>query len=557
MIQMKSKKINVLIVFANPSSTDRLQLDIEAREIRQSLERGKYRETINIDTLQATTIRDLRRKLLEQPFQIIHISGHGSSRGLILANDKGGQHIINPLTLAAIFQRYPSIECVILNACYSSLQGRLLASSVPFTVAMDGPITDGVATAFSVGFYDALVAGHTMDFAYEEGISSIQSEVSLETKLPKLIRKGEEFSDESNEEEEQRNASERTYLKAGKFLVGFAIDLSGSMNESIRNTAHTDMSRLRSLDQSLTDLIANTRSSIHESHTRKIETSLDLFVYGFGFRTMPVCDLLSLIKAGRETLTKDIIEEYKEKYEQEIQAKYKGYAGTGDVIKSLGLGGILSFGKDLTQELGKRAIAKRLLGDKQPIIEMRASEIGDTTLPFEEVAQMWESSEITFDNAKELIFGNTSVKEVFVSLVDRFQRELQSRESETQSILFLISDGKFTDIDPLPFAKKLQSMGINIVSCFISDQDIADPRVLLNKADPQWGPEAQLMFNLSSTMGDLPEVRRYLLQKSWTIYPNPKLFVQLNHSDVLKEFVQVTLSMIEDSEAAHSLPRGW
>ena len=553
---MKSKKIDVLIVFANPLSTDRLRLDMEAREIRQSLERSTYRDTINIDILQATTIRDLRRRLLEQTFQVIHISGHGSGRGLILANDKGGQHVVDPLTLAEIFQRYPSIECVLLNACYSSLQGHLFASSIPFTIAIDGPINDSAAIAFSVGFYDALGAGHPIDFAYEEGISSIKSEVSPLAKLPKLIRKGDKFFDESDEEE-QGKVSERTYLKAGKFLVGFAIDLSGSMNESIRNTSNADISRLQSLDQSLNSLIANTRSSIRESHARKIETSLDLFVYGFGLRTMPVCDILSLIKAGRETITKDVIEEYKERYQQEFQTKYKGYAGTGDVIKSLGLGGILSFGKDLTKGIGRKAVAKRLLRDMQPIIEAQVRKIGDTTLPFEEVAQMWESSEITFDSLQELIFGNTPVTEVFATLVDRFQRELQQRESRTQSLLFLVSDGKFANSDPLPLAKKLQSMGVSIVSCFINDQDIANPRVLLNKADSQWGPEAQLMFDLSSTMGDLPEVRRYLLEKGWTIYPSPKLFVQLNHSDVLNEFVQVTLSMIEDSEAAHSLQRGW
>ncbi len=104
---------------------------------------------------------------------------------------------------------------------------------------------------------------------------------------------------------------------------------------------------------------------------------------------------------------------------------------------------------------------------------------------------MWNSSQITLSNVKELIFGNTQVK------------------------------------------------------------------ALLNAADARWGSEATLMFELSSPMGDLPEVRRYLLEHNWTIYPHPKLFVQLNHSDVLREFLQITLSILEDSEAAHTLPKGW
>lgn len=553
---MKSKKINVLIVFANPFSTERLRLDTEAREIRQSIERSKYRDTINIVTLQATTIRDLRRALLDQAFQIIHISGHGSSKGLILANEWGGQYIVDPQTLAEVFRRYSSIECVLLNTCYSSHQGRFLASSVPFIIAMDGPITDSSAIAFTVGFYDALGAGHPIDFAYEEGISSIKLEVSPVAKLPRLICEGDLPAIEI-EEQEQIEISERTYVKAGKFLVGFAIDLSGSMDESIRNKADTNISRLQSLNQSFNELIANARASIQESRARNIETSLDVFVYGFGLRTVPVSDLLSLITAGREVITREVISEYEERCKQETQTKYKGYVGTGDLARHLGLGEVWSIGEDMTKRLGKNTATRKLLHDMRSQIEARAKEIGDTTLSFEELAQMWNSSEVNISNVKELFFGNTPVEEVLVALLDRFRRELLSRANGTKSILFLVSDGKFTHTDPLPLAKKLQAMGVSIVSCFINDQDTAKSRVLLDQADPQWGPEAHLMFNMSSPMGDLPELRRYLLQRGWTIYPHPKLFVQLNHSDVLKEFVRVTLSIIEDSEAAHSLPRGW
>jgi len=62
----------VLVVFANPINTGRLRLDTEAREIQQSIERSKYRDNINLVTRQATTIKDFRRVLLEETFQIIH-----------------------------------------------------------------------------------------------------------------------------------------------------------------------------------------------------------------------------------------------------------------------------------------------------------------------------------------------------------------------------------------------------------------------------------------------------------------------------------------------------
>lgn len=376
--------------------------------------------------------------------------------------------------------------------------------------------------------------------------------------LPRLIRKGETVS-LASDEEESRESTDRSHFKQGKFLVAFAIDLSGSMDQSIRNRTEVDMSRLKSLDQSLDDLIKNARESLQESKARNIETSLDLFAYGFGLRTrtLPVCDLFSLIKAGRAIITDEVIDEYTENYKRHYQTKNKAFEGAGDVAKSLGLGGLWEAGEDFFKRQAKDNVIRRIIRDKRPQIEARLKRIGSTTLSFEEVAEMWESSQITLNNVKELIFGNTPVREVLTAITNRFARELRNRDTQTQSILFLVSDGKFTEVDPRPLAEKLRKMGVTIISCFIHDEDTANPRALLNAADPRWGPEATLMFELSSPMGDLPEVRRYLLEHNWTIYPHPKLFVQLNHSDVLHEFVQVTLSILEDSDAAHTQPKGW
>lgn len=551
---MKSKKKNnILLIFANPSNTSPLQLDAEFRTIQQSLERSIYRDNLHIFPRLAATIRDLRRALLEQTFQVIHIAGHGSKNGLILANEQGGQYVIHPPILAELFQRYSSIECVLLNCCYSTIQSRDLASFVPFTIAMEGPITDEAAIAFSCGFYDALGAGHSIETAYQEGIIAIKTEVSPFESLPKLIKKGEV----PLVREEAIEVAERTYVKTGKYLVGFAVDLSGSMNESIRNQSDESISRLKSLNKSFDELMANFRQSLEESKARNIEASIDIFVYGFGIRTIPVCDLLALVKASSEVITEEIIRNYKENFKKENEEKYKGYRGTSDVIKSLGLGDILSIGEGIVKRLGRDIIIKRILRDMSPIIENKIKDLGDVTLPFEELSILWNKSEINLQDVREVIFGNTPIKEVFATIEKRFGREIEKRGKETQSLLFLVSDGKFADADPLPLARALQSMGVNIISCFISDQDIANPRVLLNTPDPEWGPEARLMFELSSTMGDLPEMRRYLLQHNWVIYPKPKLFVQLNHSDVLNEFVRLVLSMFEDSDAAHVLPRGW
>jgi hypothetical protein len=77
---------------------------------------------------------------------------------------------------------------VILNACYTEFQGKLLAIGVPYTIATRGPISDGGATEFARGFYDAIGAGKSIEFAYQEGCRTIRLTDYKETEVPTLIR---------------------------------------------------------------------------------------------------------------------------------------------------------------------------------------------------------------------------------------------------------------------------------------------------------------------------------------------------------------------------------
>jgi hypothetical protein len=276
------------------------------------------------------------------------------------------------------------------------------------------------------------------------------------------------------------------------------------MDQSIRNRTNVDMTRLRSLDQSLDDLLKNARESLRESSAKNIETSLDLFAYGFGLRTLSVCDLFSLIKAGRAIITDEVIDEYTETYKRHYQTEYKAYEGTSEIARGLGLGGLWAVGEDFFKRQVNDRVIRRIIRDKRPQIETQLKKIGNTTLSFEEVAEMWNSSQITLSNVKELIFGNTPVEEVLTAITNRFAQELQQRDAQTQSILFLVSDGKFTEVDPTPMAEKLRKMGVTIVSCFINDEDTANPRALMNTADAHWGPEATLIVKYGKKLSKNP-----------------------------------------------------
>ncbi|HYT40974.1 MAG TPA: CHAT domain-containing protein [Methylomirabilota bacterium] len=555
--------INVLLVFSNPRGTDPLRLLTEERVIQESIALSKKRKDIKLTTCPAATIHDVSRALLNGTFQVIHISGHGSGSGLILETEQGGQYLVHPPTLAELFEEYsPSIQCVILNACYSISQGSLTSLGIPYTIAMEDSLYDTAAIEFSRGFYDALGAGKSIDFAYREGRRRIKfaSPHTPASMLPRLIPQGEIIVPVSKQEQLNGRSvifPEPKFFKEGRVLLGLAIDLSGSMIESIRNETGGHISRLESVRQSFKELIQEAHKSIRESRAKHIQTSLDVFVYGFGLRSISVCDLLSLIKASRQIITQDLADELTQEFKRKNQSKYKGFEGAGDFVRQLGLEGIARYAEDIAKRYTKAAARKYIWHKVKRSVEEQLEKIGDTTLSIEEAAQLWEDSEDVLNNAEELLFGDTPVNEALAVVAERFERELSQRNKDTRPILLIVSDGKYSNVDAVPFIKKLHTLGVTIVSCVVTEKDIISQHTLLNTPDPGWEQGTNFLFEMASTLEENFEVKKFLLQKGWIVYPDAKLFVQANHSDNLKELAGITLSLLEEPEEMQSLPRGW
>lgn len=551
-------KINVLVIFANPRGTNPLRLGTEDRVIRESVKLSRYRDNISLTIRHATTVHDLRRSLLEENYQIIHISGYGTGMGLVLENELGDRYVVPQQALADLFQAYsPPIQCTILNACYSISQGQLTSLGVPFTIAMEGPISDEAAIEFSRGFYDAIGAGREIDFAYEEGCRTVKLAAPNTQFVSKILRKGETYTadDSASSEIASSRSNEPTHFREVKALVGLAVDVSGSMASSIRNNTGGQVSRLESFRQSLERLVTEAKNRARESRAKQIQTSIDLFAYGFGLRAMTVCDLLSLIKVGQHVITKEEIEELKQKYIREAQASYSGYAGIGDLARQFGFGGLVREVESTVRASAEAEIRRKIMLEVKRRLERQLQSIGDTTLSIEEIARLWESSGEILTNAEELIFGNTPMRECLTEVAKRFERELKSRDKDTVPVLFILSDGEPTDGDPLPALETLKSLNVTVISCFVTDQDIANPRVLFGQSEPQWNQGARLMFEMASKVEDDSDFAKFLLRKNWTIKPNARLFVQVNHSLILEEFIRVVLSPFE-ATTVESLPRG-
>ncbi len=183
-------KMKILILAANPKNTPHLRLDQEVRDIEEGLTRAQQRDRFELVQRWAARPRDVRRAILDLNPQIVHFSGHGEGEGgLALEDDQGQAQLVPTAALAGLFELFADqVQCVLLNACYSAVQGQAIAQHIPYVIGMKQAIGDTAAREFAVGFYDALGAGRDMEFAFRYACNSIQMAGLREDLTPVLLR---------------------------------------------------------------------------------------------------------------------------------------------------------------------------------------------------------------------------------------------------------------------------------------------------------------------------------------------------------------------------------
>jgi hypothetical protein len=181
----------ILILAANPKGTSALRLDEEVREIEDGLQRAKKRELFDLKQRWAARVQDVYQALLDYKPQFVHFSGHGMGEdGLILENETGNLQVINTDALVKLFELWSgAIECIVLNACYSEVQAEAIVKHIPYVIGMNKEIGDTAAIKFATGFYNAIGAGESVEFAYKLGCSVIQLEGIPEHLTPVLLKK--------------------------------------------------------------------------------------------------------------------------------------------------------------------------------------------------------------------------------------------------------------------------------------------------------------------------------------------------------------------------------
>ena len=554
----------VLVVFANPRGTNALRLDEEDRAITESIRGANQRDRLPLTKCHAATVHDLSRAMLDKDFHIVQISGHGTQSGLVLEEIDGSLFVVPRHALARTFAAYASpkgsVECVILNACYSVSTGTLVSLGVPYTIAMEGAISDKAAIEFSRGFYDAIGAGKDIEFAYDEGCRRVELAAPGTRFISKLLRPGETYTPVSEQGASSGHSRDDSTVPSTPIILGLALDLSGSMQGSMRNDDGGTLTRLEGFRRALQRSVQNA-NEIAKQRAAGVSPEFAVFAYGFGLRhkSLEYADLFSLIKASKDLITKDEIERLKKKHTAAVRCKYEAkasrYGGLPSLLRQYAPG-IVAGVEGSIRSQAESEVKNLVLADIADCVASRLNDLGNTTLTIDQVADLWESSESAFDNASELIFGRTPMCAALNAIKKRFEVELQTHPSESLKNLFLLSDGAPTDGSPHRTIKEIQKLGIAIVSCFVTDHDVADPRTLYGQPLEIWPEGARLMFDAASELPEASELSSFLLKKGWTIQPKARLFVQLNHTDVINEFVDVLILPLRHHELEWQLPPG-
>lgn len=200
--------LRILLVLAAPEDQPTLNLALEEALLRR-VWRGF--SGLEIETLGRADRATLRAALLAKPCHVLHIIGHGdfdeaSQRGhLFFTGDDGSAEAVSGDALAGELTAASELRLVVLNACssgrvaaanaadpFAGVATALLAAGIAAVVAMQFPITDRAAIAFSQALYRRLAAGAPLDRAVAEGRLAIRrgDERSYEWATPVLYLHG-------------------------------------------------------------------------------------------------------------------------------------------------------------------------------------------------------------------------------------------------------------------------------------------------------------------------------------------------------------------------------
>jgi hypothetical protein len=183
--------LRILAVSASPRGLQPLGLKKEMRRLKKL---NRSSSGVEVQCLPHASAAVVRKALSGDTYNVLHFMGHGtfdhaSGDGMLaFEGPNGSLDLVSGKAFATMLKDLRSLGVVVLNACntararheggmspFRGVATALVLSGIPAMVAMQKPLSDPAAIAFSAAFYRHLARGDSIDEALTEGRQAIHS----------------------------------------------------------------------------------------------------------------------------------------------------------------------------------------------------------------------------------------------------------------------------------------------------------------------------------------------------------------------------------------------
>jgi tetratricopeptide (TPR) repeat protein len=192
--------IRILVITSRPltDTTGNPIMLLDVAEERQRMRRalnlsadsslGSERAGVRVHFLREATTGEVKNAMNE-PWDIVHIAGYGTSDGMLLLEDGFGEaQALPPAQVAQLFESNPP-SLVFVSAYFSEPIARgLNAAGIPTLVAVDArrPIANSAAIVFAKRFYSTIAKGWRVGDAFREAQQAVALDEQVGDARPPL-----------------------------------------------------------------------------------------------------------------------------------------------------------------------------------------------------------------------------------------------------------------------------------------------------------------------------------------------------------------------------------
>ncbi len=174
-----SQKPVIFLAFANDREKYLYELAKERDGIRDALQGVEEAGLCQVIYEPDATIDRIRQTFQKYRDRVVifHYGGHADDYELLLKSTQGGSAVAHSGGLVPLLVNQKNgLKLVFINGCSSKPQALDLSDAgIPAVIYTLQPIDDAVATSLSIGFYEGIASGASIERAWTETVATVQA----------------------------------------------------------------------------------------------------------------------------------------------------------------------------------------------------------------------------------------------------------------------------------------------------------------------------------------------------------------------------------------------